>query len=65
MLTAFLYKISSKFKKLKTNFKDKTRFIIIMSKPQLINSALDNENDGIKESGTSDEYLSEFTKLQL
>ena len=36
-----------------------------MSKPQLINSALDNENDGIKESGTSDEYLSEFTKLQL
>ena len=65
MLRAFLYKILSKFKKLKTNFKDKTRFIIIMSKPQLISSALDNENDGIKESETSDEYLSEFTKLEM
>ena len=36
-----------------------------MSKPQLISSALDNENDGIKESETSDEYLSEFTKLEM
>ena len=36
-----------------------------MLKPELMNSALKNENNGTKESETSDEYLSDFTKLQL
>ena len=62
---AFLYKISSKFKKLKVNFKDKTRFMIKISKTEFINSALEDENNGTEERETSDkEYLSDFTKLQ-
>ena len=37
-----------------------------MSKSEFINSASENEINGIEESGTSDdEYLSDFTKLQL
>ena len=36
-----------------------------MSKSKLINSALEDENNGTEESETSDdEYLSNFTKLQ-
>ena len=56
-----IYKISIKLKKLRTNFDDKTKFIIKTSKSELINS----ENNGTEESETSDdEYLSNFTKLQ-
>ena len=48
-----------------TNFEDKTSFVIKMSKSDLINSALEGENDGIEESEDSDdEYLSDLTKLQ-
>ena len=66
MLGAFLYKISSKLKKLKTNFEDKTRYIIKLSKSELINSASEGENNETEESWTSnDEYLSDFSKLQL
>ena len=65
ILRASLYKISSKLKNLKKFFEDKTNFIIKMLKPQLMNSALKDENNGTKESETSDEYLSDFTKLQL
>ena len=37
-----------------------------MSKSELINSASEDENHGSEESETSlDEYLSDFTKLQL
>ena len=64
VLRASLYKISSKFKKLKINFKDKTSSIIKMSKSELINSASEDEIYGTEESETIDEYLSEFTKLQ-
>ena len=65
MLKAFLYKISSKFKTLKTNFQYKTSFIIKMSKCEVINSALEDDNNGTEESETSDdEYISDFTKLQ-
>ena len=65
MLRAFLYKISSKLKKLKTNFEDKTSFIMKMSTSELLNSALEDENNGTKESETlDDEYLSDLTKLQ-
>ena len=36
-----------------------------MSKSELINSALKDENNGTEENETSDdEYLSDFTKLQ-
>ena len=36
-----------------------------MSKPELIKSVSQNENNGTEESETSDdEYLSDFTKLQ-
>ena len=53
---AFLYKISSKLKKLKLNFKN------YVSKAELENSALEDENNGTEESETSDnEYLSDFT----
>ena len=55
MLIVFLYKISSKLKKLKTNFEDKTSFIIKMSKSELINSASEDENNGTEESETSDD----------
>ena len=65
VLRAFLSKISSKLKKLKTNFEDKTSFIIKMSQYELVNSALENENNGTEENETlDDEYLSDFTKLQ-
>ena len=37
-----------------------------MSKPELINSALEDENNGTEEIETSeDEHLSDFTKLQV
>ena len=55
MLRAFLYKISSKLKKLKTNFEDKTSFIMKMSTSELLNSALEDENNGTKESETLDD----------
>ena len=64
VLRASLHKISSKFKKLKTNFEDETSSIIKMSKSELINSASGDKNYGTEESETVDEYLSEFTKLQ-
>ena len=65
MLKAFLYKISSKFKTLKTNFQYKTSFIIKMSKCEVINSASEDDNNGTEESETSDdEYISDFTKLR-
>ena len=64
VLRASLHKISSKFKKPKTNFKDETSSIIKMSKSELINSASEDKNYGTEESETVDEYLSEFTKLQ-
>ena len=36
-----------------------------MSKPELINSASEDQNNGTEESETSDdEYLLDFTKLQ-
>ena len=48
-----------------TNFEDKTSSVIKMSKSDLINSALEGENDGIEESENSDdEYLPDLTKLQ-
>ena len=53
VLIVFLYKISSKLKKLKTNFEDKASFIIKMSKSELINSASEDENNGTEESETS------------
>ena len=55
MLRAFLYKISSKLKKLKTNFEDKASFIMKMSTSELLNSALEDENNGTKESETLDD----------
>ena len=56
VLRAFLYKISSKPKKFKTNFEDKT---------SLIKSASEDENNVSEKSETSDdEYLFDFTKLQ-
>ena len=59
------HKISSKLKKLKTNFGLKTSFIIKMSRSELMNSAVEDENNGTEESETSDdEYLSDFTKLR-
>ena len=36
-----------------------------MPKSQLINSASEDENNGTNENETTDEYLSDFTKLQL
>ena len=48
----FLYRILSKLKKLKTNFEDKTSLVRKMSKPDLINSALEDGNNGNEESGT-------------
>ena len=66
MLRAFLSKISSKLKKLKTNLKDKVIFILKISKSELINSTSEYEKNGTEESETSDtEYFSDFTKLQL
>ena len=57
--------MSSKLEKLRTNFEDKTKFIIKISKSELINSASEDENNGTEESENSDdEYLSNFTKLQ-
>ena len=44
----FLYKISSKLKKVKTNVGGKTSFIIKMSKSELMNSASEDENNGLK-----------------
>ena len=65
VVRACLSKISSKLKKPKTNLEDKTRFIIKMSKFELINSASEDENNGTEESETSnDNYLPDFTKLQ-
>ena len=65
MLRAFLCKISSKLKKLKTNFEDKTSFIIKISKSELINSVSEDENNRTEESETSDdEYLPDVTDLQ-
>ena len=49
MLRAFLYKISSKLKKLKTNLEDRTSFIVKMSKPKFINSASKDGNNGTEE----------------
>ena len=65
MLRAFLHKISSKLKKLKTNFEDKISFIITISKSVLIKSASEDEDNGTEESETSDdEYWLDLTKLQ-
>ena len=59
----FLYKI---LRKLKTSFEDKTSFVIKMSKSELINSALEDENNGFEESETSDdEFMPGLTSLQL
>ena len=56
---------SSKPNKLKTDFEDKSSFVMKMSKSEPINSALEDENNGTEESETlDDEYLSDFTKLQ-
>ena len=64
VLRAFLYQISNKLKKLKTNFEDKS-FIKKISKPELTNSILEDEKNRIEESGTSDdEYLPDLRKLQ-
>ena len=64
MLRAFLYQISNKLKKLKTNFEDKS-FIKKISKSELTNSILEDEKNRIEESGTSDdEYLPDLRKLQ-
>ena len=64
-MTSSRYKTSSKLKKFKTNFEDKTSFIIKMSKSELVNSALEDENNEAEESKTSDdEYLPDFTKLR-
>ena len=49
MLRPFLCKISSELRKLKTNFEDKTSFIIKISKSELINSASEDENNGTEE----------------
>ena len=58
-------KISSKLKKLKNDFEDKTSFITKMSKSEFINSASEDENNWTEESETSDdEYFSDFAKLQ-
>ena len=43
-------KISSKLKKFKRNFEEKTSFIIKMSKSELINSASEDENNETEES---------------
>ena len=62
-----MYKISSKLKKLKVNFEDKTGLTVKKSKSETLNndSASEDENSGIEESEISDdEYLSDFTKLQ-
>ena len=45
MRRAFLYKISSRFKKLKTHLEDATSFNIKMSKSELKNSILEDENN--------------------
>ena len=49
MLRLFLYKISSKLQKLETKFEDKTSFIMKISKSELIDSALEDENSGTEE----------------
>ena len=41
--------MSSKLEKLRTNFEDKTKFIIKISKSELINSASEDENNGTEE----------------
>ena len=43
------YQMSSKLEKLRTNFEDKTKFIIKISKSELINSASEDENNGTEE----------------
>ena len=45
-----IYKISSKLKKPKRNFKDETSFITAISKSELKSSALEDENNGTEES---------------
>ena len=47
---AFLNKISSKLKSLKTNFEDKASFIIKISKSELEKSVSEDENNGTEES---------------
>ena len=49
MLRPFLCKISSELRKRKTNFEDKTSFIMKISKSELINSASEDENNGTEE----------------
>ena len=62
VLRAFSTKISTKLSK---QILVKQSFIIKISKSELTNSALEDENNGTEESETSyDEYLSDFKKLQ-
>ena len=60
--------MSSKLKKLKINFEDKTSLTIKISEsdePINSDSASEDENNGTEESETSDDqYLSDFTRLQ-
>ena len=64
-LRASLDKISSKLKNFKTNFEDKTSFMIKMLKSEFINSTPEDENNETEESETSDDKsLPDLTKLQ-
>ena len=64
-LRVFLNKILSKLKNLGTNFPYKAIFTRKMSKFDLMTSASENESNGTGENETStDEYLSDFLKLQ-